>query len=106
MNLNRKVALITGGGQGIGSAIAQRFVADGARVCITGRNQAKLDKIAGDLPAGSATTCAGDVSNLEDAARMVKATVDFGGKIDVLVNNAAIDQGGTVVNVDPERGAG
>ena len=101
MNLNGKVALITGGGRGIGSAIAKRFVADGARVCITGRSQAKLDNVAGRLPAGSATTCAGDVSKYEDAGRMVETTVSFGGKIDVLVNNAGIDPGGSVVDLDP-----
>jgi len=56
MNLKGKVALITGGGQGIGSAIAERFVADGAKICITGRIQEKLDKMAASLPAGSATT--------------------------------------------------
>jgi NAD(P)-dependent dehydrogenase (short-subunit alcohol dehydrogenase family) len=102
MNLNGKIALITGGGQGIGSAIAQRFVADGARICITGRSQAKLDAIAGALPSELATTCAGDVSKDEDATRMVETTVKFGGRIDILVNNAAIDPGGSVVKLDPK----
>lgn len=101
MNLKGKVALITGGGQGIGSAIAERFVADGAKVCISGRSQEKLDKIKASLPAGSSATCAGDVSRYEDAVRMVEATVSFGGRIDVLVNNAAIDPGGSVVDLDP-----
>jgi meso-butanediol dehydrogenase / (S,S)-butanediol dehydrogenase / diacetyl reductase len=101
MDLKGKVALITGGGQGIGSAIAQRFVDDGARICITGRSQAKLDQVAGSLPSGSVVTCAGDVSKYEDAVRMVEATVKFGGKIDVLVNNAGIDPGGSVVDLDP-----
>jgi meso-butanediol dehydrogenase/(S,S)-butanediol dehydrogenase/diacetyl reductase len=101
MNLSGKVALITGGGQGIGSAIAERFVADGAKICITGRSQEKLDKMAASLPAGSTTTCSGDVSKLEDAKRMVDATVSFGGRIDVLVNNAGIDPGGSVVDLDP-----
>jgi len=101
MNLKGKVALITGGGQGIGSAIAERFVADGAKICVTGRIQEKLDKMAASLPAGSATTCSGDVTKFEDAKRMVDATISFGGKIDVLVNNAAIDPGGSVVDIDP-----
>jgi meso-butanediol dehydrogenase / (S,S)-butanediol dehydrogenase / diacetyl reductase len=101
MNLNGKVALVTGGGQGIGTAIAQRFVADGAKVCITGRNQKKLEMVAQALPSGSATICAGDVSNYEDARLMVETTVGFGGKIDVLVNNAGIDPGGSVVDLDP-----
>lgn len=102
MNLNGKVALITGGGQGIGAAIAERFVADGARVCITGRSREKLDKVAASLPAGTVTACAGDVTSFEDAKRMVQAAISFGGKIDVLVNNAGIDPGGTVTDLDPE----
>jgi meso-butanediol dehydrogenase/(S,S)-butanediol dehydrogenase/diacetyl reductase len=101
MNLSGKVALITGGGQGIGTAIAERFVADGAKVCISGRNQEKLDKVVASLPKASATTCSGDVAVFEDAKRMVDATLSFGGKIDVLVNNAAIDPGGSVVDIDP-----
>ncbi len=102
MQLKGKVALITGGGQGIGTAIAERFVAEGARICITGRRQELLDKVAASLPTGSVTTCSGDVSKLEDARRMVDATVSFGGRIDVLVNNAGMDPGGTIVDIDPE----
>lgn len=102
MDLRGKVALITGGGTGIGTAIAERFVADGAKVCITGRRRELLDKVARSLPAGSVVVCAGDVSKFEDARRMVESTVEFGGKIDVLVNNAAIDPGGSIVDIDPE----
>jgi meso-butanediol dehydrogenase / (S,S)-butanediol dehydrogenase / diacetyl reductase len=102
MNLKGKVALITGGGTGIGTAIAERFVTDGAKICISGRRKELLDEVARSLPAGTVATCAGDVSNLEDARRMVEATVEFGGKIDVLVNNAGIDPGGTIVDIDPE----
>jgi meso-butanediol dehydrogenase / (S,S)-butanediol dehydrogenase / diacetyl reductase len=102
MRLDGKVALITGGGTGIGTAIAERFVADGAKVCITGRRKEPLEEVVRSLPAGSAAVCAGDVSNIDDAKRMVEATVAFGGKIDVLVNNAAIDPGGTITDIDPE----
>ncbi len=103
MRLDGKVALITGAGTGIGAAIAGRFVADGARVCITGRRQAMLDGVARSLPGGSVVTCAGDVTRLEDAERMVQAALGITGRLDVLVNNAAIDPGGTtVVDIDPE----
>jgi len=103
MKLDGKVALITGGGTGIGAAIAERFIADGARVCITGRRQEPLDQVAEESPAGSVVTCSGDVAKLEDARRMVDTALGFTGKLDVLVNNAAIDPGGTtVVDVDPE----
>jgi meso-butanediol dehydrogenase/(S,S)-butanediol dehydrogenase/diacetyl reductase len=103
MNLDGKVALITGAGTGIGAAIAERFVADGARICITGRRQEKLDLVARSLPPGTVLRCAGDVTRLEDVARMVETALVFTRKLDVLVNNAAIDPGGTtVVDIDPE----
>jgi len=103
LNLKGKVALITGAGTGIGAAIAERFVADGARICVTGRRQEMLTKVAQSLPAGKVLTCAGDVTKLQDAKRMVETALVFSGKLDVLVNNAAIDPGGTtVVDIDPE----
>ena len=103
MKLDGKVALITGAGTGIGAAIAHRFVADGAKICITGRRQERLDEVAKSLPAGAAVTCAGDVTKFDDAKRMVETALGIAGKLDVLVNNAAIDPGGTtVVDIDPE----
>jgi meso-butanediol dehydrogenase / (S,S)-butanediol dehydrogenase / diacetyl reductase len=102
MMLEGKVAMITGAGAGIGVAIARRFVAEGAKICITGRRLHKLDEVVASLPVGTAIACAGDVSKLEDVKRMVATTVKFGGKIDILVNNAAIDPGGTIVDLDPE----
>ncbi len=103
MKLDGKVALITGAGTGIGAAIARRFVADGARICITGRRQEMLDRVAQSLPVGTVVTCAGDVTHFEDVKRMVETALGFTGRLDVLVNNAAIDPGGTtVVDIDPE----
>ncbi|MBI4790536.1 MAG: SDR family oxidoreductase [Chloroflexi bacterium] len=103
MKLDGKVALITGAGTGIGAAIAKRFVTDGAKICITGRRQQMLDEVARSLPAGTVAACAGDVTKLEDVRRIVDGALAFGGKLDVLVNNAAIDPGGTtVVDIDPE----
>ncbi|MCL2200395.1 MAG: SDR family oxidoreductase [Oscillospiraceae bacterium] len=100
--LTGKVALITGGGSGIGAAIAKRFVAEGAKIVITGRRTEALAETMAALPEGTALPFAGDVRNPEDAKAMVEATVKFGGKIDVLVNNAAIDPAGTVVNIPIE----
>lgn len=102
MMLKGKVALVTGGGAGIGVSIAERFVAEGAKVCISGRRQEKLDEVAGSLPKGTVATCAGDVTSLEDTRRMVETAVEFGGRLDILVNNAGIDQGGVIVDLDPE----
>jgi meso-butanediol dehydrogenase/(S,S)-butanediol dehydrogenase/diacetyl reductase len=103
MKLDGKIALITGAGSGIGTAIAERFVAEGAKICITGRRQEKLDEVANSMPVGTILTCIGDVTKLEDVERMVETALKFNGRLDVLVNNAAIDSGGaTVVDMDPE----
>ncbi len=102
MDLKGKMALITGGGTGIGKAIAKRFVEDGAKICITGRRKEKLDNVAQSLSSENVVTCSGDVKIYSDAERMVNTAIEFGGKLDVLVNNAGIDPGGTIVDVDPE----
>ena len=102
MKLKGKVALITGGGTGIGTAIAERFVAEGAKICITGRRQEMLDKVAKALPRGMVATYSGDVTKYENVERMVETTLTFGGRLDVVVNNAGIDPGGTVTDIDPE----
>ena len=101
MDLQGKIALVTGGGAGFGVAIVKRFIDDGAKVCITGRRKEKLDQTAARFPAGTVVACAGDVSKEEDVARMVKTALDAFGKIDVLVNNAATDAKGKTAELSP-----
>ncbi len=67
--LSNKVAVVTGGSTGIGLATARRFIADGAQVVITGRNQGALDAAVGEL-GDRATGIHGDVANLEDLDRL------------------------------------
>jgi NAD(P)-dependent dehydrogenase (short-subunit alcohol dehydrogenase family) len=86
-----KVALITGAGSGIGAATAIRFAADGAKVVINDINEASLKHVSGSLPAGMAAVCSGDVSILRDVEHMVLVALDFGGRLDILVNSAGID---------------
>ena len=100
MKLEGKVALITGAGRGIGAAIAKRLVDDGAKIVITDILKDSLENVAKSLKAGMVEACPGDVTNFDDVKKMVDATVKFGGKIDVLVNNAGIDPGGTIVDID------
>ncbi len=102
MSLKGKIALITGGGSGIGAATAKRFAAEGARVCISDINPASLKETAAELPAKSVKTCLGDVSQLSDVERMVETALQFGGKIDVLVNSAGIDPTDRGARVDLE----
>jgi meso-butanediol dehydrogenase / (S,S)-butanediol dehydrogenase / diacetyl reductase len=92
VDLKGKVAIVTGGGTGIGEAVTRRFISCGARVCITGRRQEMLDKVAKTLPEGSVKTCSADVSDEKDVQRILDTALSFKGGLHVLVNNAAIDQ--------------
>jgi NAD(P)-dependent dehydrogenase (short-subunit alcohol dehydrogenase family) len=86
--LNDKVAVITGGSSGIGLATAQRFVAEGAYVFITGRRQAELDK-AKKVIGKNVTTVQGDISNLDDLDRLYSTVKKEKGILHIVVANAA-----------------
>jgi len=92
VDLKGKVAIVTGGGAGIGEAITRRFIACGARVCIAGRRSEMLDEVAKSLPEGSVKTCSADVADEKDVDRILKTALSFEGGLHVLVNNAASDQ--------------
>lgn len=87
MNLNGKRVLITGGTAGIGLEAARQFIAIGAQVIITGRNQAKLDEAKKLLP--TVTAIRSDTTNADDALALVEAVKQLGG-IDILYNNAGV----------------
>ncbi len=87
--LHKKVAVVTGGSSGIGLATAQRFIADGAEVVITGRGREGLDAAVAEL-GDRATGIRGDVSNLEDLDRLFAQVQAQFGRIDVLFANAGI----------------
>jgi NAD(P)-dependent dehydrogenase (short-subunit alcohol dehydrogenase family) len=87
MRLEDKVTVITGAGQGIGEAYARRFAAEGARVVVADVNAEKGQAVARDI--GHAFERV-DVSSEDDTRRLCQAVVDRFGRIDVLLNNAAI----------------
>tara|TARA_Y100000780_G_scaffold122999_1_gene110745 strand:+ start:1444 stop:2214 length:771 start_codon:yes stop_codon:yes gene_type:complete len=92
MRLENKVALITGGGSGIGRACAEMFAREGARVAVSDisleRAQATTQFVTSH--GGEAIAISGDVSVGDDAQNMVSATVEKFGKLDVLVNSAGV----------------
>lgn len=92
MKLDKKVAVVTGAGRGIGKAIANRFAEEGARVVINDVDLAYAENVAGRLKkAGwSVTAFKADVSSWYEVAQMFKATEKQYGRVDILVNNAGI----------------
>ncbi|MCL2492998.1 MAG: SDR family oxidoreductase [Clostridiales bacterium] len=99
--LKGKTAIVTGGGTGIGTAVATRFAAEGAKVLITGRRESLLAEVQNRLPEGSVHIFAGDV--VHDAEAMAAAALTISGRIDILVNNAAVDPEGTVLDMPEEE---
>ena len=93
--LDGKVAVVTGGGTGIGEAIARAFAAEGCRVVVSGRRAENIERVAGDI-AGLAV--AADVSKEDDVAALFRSCDAAHGRLDVLVNNAGVT--GPVANAD------
>jgi len=98
--LDGRVAIVTGGARGIGQAIAAAYAAEGARVFIVDRNGAGAAAAAAAIqgPGGPATALAGDVSDEAGVAEFVEHVLDAAGRIDILVNNAAIQREALLVD--------
>ena len=91
--LQDKVAVVTGASKGIGAAIAKALAAEGASVIVNyASSKAGADKVVAEITAdgGKAIAVQGDVSNDQDCRRLVDAAVGQWGRLDVLVNNAAV----------------
>jgi len=103
--LKGKVALVTGGGTGIGRGVAIGLAKAGCRVAVFGRRRDPLDATVGAIARDGADFLAiqGDVSTPDDALRAVDTTRDELGGLDILVNNAGIGGGGVIHNHDVER---
>jgi len=105
MRLEGKIALITGGTSGIGSATAVRLAGEGAAVAITGRNAERGEQVVQDIIAngGEALFIQSDVRSSEDCRRAVDQTLERFGKIDVLFNNAGVFHPKTVPECTEEE---
>ena len=102
MRLEGKVAIVSGGGTGIGAATARRFAAEGAKVVVTGRRPEPLEEVAADT-VGLAVP--GDAADPTHAPAVVAATLERFGGVDVVVANAGVGFGGSAGEVDDERWA-
>ena len=96
--LEGKVALITGGGSGIGRGIAEAFAEQGAQVVICGRRRGPLERTAQAIrqAGGEATAVQADVSKAEDVERLVREGLAAYGTLDIVVNNAGIGGGAPI----------
>ena len=102
MRLAGKAAIVTGGGSGIGKAIAAAFAREGAKVAICGRNARRLVQAASDIgPQCLALTA--DVSRSDEIARVVKQTLEKFERLDILINNAGILLAGTAESLTDEQ---
>jgi NAD(P)-dependent dehydrogenase (short-subunit alcohol dehydrogenase family) len=90
--LEGKVAIVTGGGSGIGEAICKKFAREGAAVVVVGFAEDPVAEVAQEIVAagGRATAFTGDISNQATAEACVQAALSQFGKLDVLVNNAGV----------------
>ena len=89
IDLKGRVAAVTGGAQGIGKAVTERFLASGAKVAIWDRDKALAEKTAAAL-GKDVTAIAVDVTDFADVEKARDATLKAFGRIDILVNNAGI----------------
>ena len=87
-----KVAIVTGGGTGIGEAIAHKLAKEGAKVVVNSLPEDPLDDVVASINNynGEATACCGDVSQETEAKNCIETAVDRYGKLDILINNAGV----------------
>lgn len=97
-----RVAIVTGGTSGIGVTIAQRLTEQGCRVLVTGRSVERGEQVVRDL-GDSARFVAADLNSQEGIAAVIAAALEHFGRIDVLVNNAAIDHTNDLLEVTDQE---
>lgn len=100
MRLQGKVAIVSGGGSGIGAATARRFAREGARVVVTGRRVEPIREVADEIDGRAVPGDTADPRHLGEAVDTARAA--FGG-LDVVVANAALGFGGAAVEVSDEH---
>ena len=107
LGLKGKVAVVTGGSEGIGRATALRLAEEGAHVAICARRKEPLDNVAADIQkfGVQGLAVAADMSKAEDVERFMKAVIDRFGRVDILVNNAGTSKRGAFLELTDEEWA-
>ncbi len=100
-SLQDRVAIVTGGGRGIGQAICQRFARAGATVIVSDRDASGAQGTAAAIAAddGRATVSLADVTSPDDVQRLIASTLEIHGRVDILVNNAGITRDGLIMRM-------
>lgn len=106
MKIKDSVAIVTGGGNGIGEAVVKYFVRNGAKVAVVDLMPANIDRVLKDVKAmgGEAIGVQANVTSEADTAKYVKATLDAFGKLNIAVACAGIIRDGTMLSLDKETG--
>lgn len=99
---NDKVVVITGGTDGIGLATAKAFAAEGARVYITGRNQARLENAVAEI-GNDAVGIPGDVSKMDDLDRLYARIKSDHGRVDVVLANAGVSESAPIGGIEEDH---
>jgi 3-oxoacyl-[acyl-carrier protein] reductase len=106
MELKNSVALVTGGGNGIGEAVVKHLVARGAKVAVVDLVQKNIDRVVADVKkaGGEAIGIQANVTSEADTARFIQGTIEAFGKLNIAVSSAGVIRDGTVLNLDKETG--
>ncbi len=106
LGVTNRVAIITGGSEGIGRAAAERLSEEGARIALVARTQEDLDRVAAEIHAATGNEVIGiatDVRSEDSVKAMVDTVVDKWGQVDILVNNAGTSSAASFDNMTDEQ---
>ncbi|MFC1814376.1 SDR family NAD(P)-dependent oxidoreductase [Thermodesulfobacteriota bacterium] len=105
MTLHNQVAIITGAGRNIGADIARLFASKGGKIVVVDMDKGRGESIASEIRSsgGEAIAVIADISEVEDIKTLVRTVVEKWGKIDILINNAAISDNKNIFNITKEE---